>query len=130
MAEIRAVTLKLFLTIFITFMVKKPVSTNAFSCCYATNGEIVSDPVNSYYTSSFWIFYCEKVLSLNTKFTLRILLILSGAGDVELCPGSRARCNKCRNCFRKNTDQRYCLGCNELFQRKVFEPWSRSYFVR
>ena len=116
MAAIRAVTLKLLLTFFISLSVKKPLFTNTTSCCYAFHGENIVEPENLHFTSSFWEFYRGKGLSLNPKFTLKILLILSG--DIEVCPGPRARCIECEKCFRRNTDQRTCSGCSVKFHDK------------
>ena len=110
MAAIRAVTLKLLFTFIVTLCVKKPLFTSANSCCYSFHGENVVDHVNLHFTSSFWQYYREKGISLNPNLSLRILLILSG--DIEVCPGPRARCTKCEKCFRRNTDQRSCINCH------------------
>ena len=40
------------------------------------------------------------------------------AGDIEICPGSRARCCKCNKRFRRNTDQVICTGCDWKFHKK------------
>ena len=113
---VSAVTFKLLITIFVTLSVRKPIFTNSNSCCYSFHGEKVTDPVSKHFTNSLWEFYREKGLSVNPKFTLRILLILSG--DIEICPGPRARCVKCTKCFRRNIDQRLCTGCNKNFHER------------
>ena len=111
---VSAVTLKLLLSFLLIFFVS---FTSANSCCYSFFGEISTDTVSNHYTSSLWEFYYKKnILACNAKFTLRLLLIL--AGDIETCPGPRARCTHCSRCFRRNIDKRTCVNCKKVFHKK------------
>ena len=116
MAATCCVALKFLLFYFVSLSIKRPSFTNAASCCYSYHGEKVEDPENTYITASLWEFHKNLfVFVRKPKYVLQILLLL--AGDIETCPGPRARCCKCNKCFRRNIDHVICIGCDGKFHK-------------
>ena len=127
MAATGAVTFKLALLFYIILNVKKPSFTSAITQIYSIRGEIACDHKDYYYSSYVWLLYRDKNIFLQPKAALKMLLIL--AGDVELCPGPRSRCQKCEKCFRRNTDKVPCAKCMEIFHRKCIYVENRVDFI-
>ena len=106
-----AVAIKYALIVFITF-------TKASSQCLYCNAEqyfehFLEEKNNLYLTTSVWNICRGNCARLPPKSLLQILLTL--AGDVELCPDPRARCSECTKCFPRNTDKTLCSVCSKVF---------------
>ena len=107
---------KIALTVFVIFSIKKPSLLTSNSVCYWNISEDTLDLKDYYFTPSIWSYKQERGISLRPRSALTILLIL--AGDIETCPGPCLKYNCCSETIRKNQAVGCCSICDDKHHMK------------
>ena len=107
---------KIALTVFVIFSIKKPSFLTSNSVCYWNISEDTLDLKDYYFTPSIWSYKQERGISLRPRSALTILLIL--AGDIETCPGPCLKYNCCSETIRKNQAVGCCSICDDKHHMK------------
>ena len=107
---------KIALTVFVIFSIKKPSLLTSDSVCYWNISEDTLDLKDYYLTTSIWSYKQERGISFRPRSALTILLIL--AEDIETCPGPCLKYNCCSKTIRKNQAVGCCSICDNKHHMK------------